>query len=209
MFKKLTCAAFLTVSAAMAQANIIEGFENVSDLASKGFILQNQSSPAGVNSFFQGNTRVFSAAFGSVNSYLGTSYESAHAGGVVDDWLISPEFSTTAGGVISFYLRGAHESGFSDTFSFGMSTGGTAEADFALGAATIAPTDAWTRFTFAFDATQAPASVGRFAIRYTGPADALNYAGIDSLAVELPEPSSLILIGLGLVGLLTTYRKAR
>lgn len=209
MFKKTACAALLTVSAAMAQANIIEGFDNVSDLASKGFILRNTSSPAGVNSFFQGNTQVFSAPFGSANSYLGASYESARAGGTVDDWLISPEFSTTAGGTISFYLRAADESGFSDTFSFGMSTGSTAAADFALGALTIAPRDAWTRFTFTFDATQTPASVGRFAIRYAGPADALNYVGIDSLAIDLPEPASLMLIGLGLVGLVTTRRKAR
>jgi len=206
MLKTLSCALLLACAGA-AQANVIESFDDVAGLAAKGFILRNASTPAGTNAFFQGNTRVFDAYDGAPNAYLGANYQSAAAGGVIDDWLISPEFSTTSRGTISFYVRAGADPGYLDSFQFGLSTGGTGAADFVLGALTAAPTGDWTRYSLDFAGTGIADSIGRFAIRYTGPADNANYIGIDSLSVQLPEPSAFALLGLGLAGLGVSRRR--
>jgi hypothetical protein len=205
-FKPYACALLLACAGA-AQANIVESFDDVGGLAAKGFILRNASTPVGTNAFFQGNTRVFDAYDGAPNAYLGANYNSAAAGGIIDDWLISPEFSTTSRGTISFYVRAGADPGYLDSFQFGLSTGGTGAADFVLGALTAAPTGDWTRYTLDFAGTGIADSIGRFAIRYTGPADSANYIGIDSLSVQLPEPSAFALLGLGLAGLGVSRRR--
>lgn len=208
MLKTLSCALLLACAGAgAAQANIIESFDDVAGLAAKGFILRNASTPAGTNDFFQGNTRVFGAYDGAPNAYLGANYNSAAAGGVIDDWLISPEFSTTSRGTVSFYVRAGADAGFVDNFQYGLSTGGAGAGDFVLGALTAAPTGDWTRYTLDFAGTGIADSIGRFAIRYTGPADSANYIGIDSLSVQLPEPSAFALLGLGLAGLGVSRRR--
>ncbi|WP_323143358.1 choice-of-anchor J family PEP-CTERM protein [Massilia phyllosphaerae] len=208
MHKTLFCALLLACAGA-AHASIIESFDDVAGLAAKGFILRNASTPAGTNAFFQGNSRVFSAYDGASNAYLGANYDSAAAGGSIDDWLISPEFSTASRGTISFYARAGADPGYVDSFQFGLSTGGTGAADFVLGALTAAPTGDWTRYTLDFAGTGIAGSVGRFAIRYTGPSDSANYIGIDSLSVQLPEPSAIALLGLGLAGVGASRRRAK
>lgn len=211
LLKLLPCAVLLALAGA-AQANIIESFDEVGSLAAKGFILRNASSPAGTNAFFQGNSRVFGAQDGAPGAYIGANYDSAAAGGVIDDWLISPEFSTSTRGTISFYVRGAADPGFLDSFQYGLSTGGIGAGDFVLGALTAAPTGDWTRFSLDFAGTGTAGSVGRFAIRYTGPADSANYIGIDTLAIDtlpLPEPASFALLGLGLAGVAASRCRAK
>jgi len=208
MLKTSLCAALLALGSA-AHANIIESFDDIGSLAAKGFILRNASTPAGTNAFFQGNSRVFGAQAGLPGAYLGANYDSAAAGGAIDDWLISPVFSTSAGGTISFYVRAAPDPGFLDSFQYGLSTGGSGAADFVLGALTVAPTGDWTRYSLDFAGTGAEGSVGRFAIRYTGPADSANYIGIDTLSLPLPEPASFALLGLGLAGVAASRRRVR
>jgi hypothetical protein len=211
MFKPLSCALLLACAGA-AHANLIESFDDVAGLAAKGFILRNASTPAGTNAFFQGNSRVFGAQDGAPGAYLGANYQSAAAGGSIDDWLISPEFSTTSRGTISFYVRAAADAGFVDSFQYGLSTGGTGAADFVLGALTAADTGDWTRYSLDFAGTGAAGSVGRFAFRYTGPADSANYIGIDTLGIDtlpLPEPASFALLGLGLAGVAASRRRVK
>lgn len=208
MLKSLSCALLLACAGA-AQANVTESFDDVAGLAAKGFILRNASTPAGTNAFFQGNTRVFGAYDGAPNAYLGANYNSAAAGGSIDDWLISPAFSTSTGGTISFYVRAAADPGYVDSFQYGLSKGGTGAADFVLGALTVAPTGEWTRYSLGFTGTGVLDTVGRFAIRYTGPADGASYIGIDALSVQLPEPSAFALLGLGLAGVAASRRRVR
>ncbi len=211
MLKTLSCT-FLLATACAAQANVIEGFDDVAGLAAHGFILRNASTPTGANAFFQGNSRVFGAHDGAPTAYLGANYDSAGAGGVIDDWLISPAFSTSGGGVVSFYVRAGAEPGYLDSFQYGLSAGGTGAGDFVLGALATASTGDWTRYSLAFAGTGMPGTVGRFALRYTGPADSANYIGIDTLTIDtlpLPEPASVALLALGLAGVAASRRRKR
>jgi hypothetical protein len=65
---------------------------------------------------------------------------------------------------------------------------------------------AWTEFSSVIDNLPGP-TVARFGFLYMGPADILNYIGIDTLTLiredrpPVPEPGSLLLLGLGLAGL--------
>ena len=96
--------------------------------------------------------------------------------------------------------------GYADQFQFGFSTGSTNVSDFVFGALTTATSD-WTRFTASIKGTGDVTSMGRFAIRYVGTSDSANYIGFDTLAVNVPEPASVMLMGLGLAGLMAARRK--
>ncbi len=210
MFKTTLSALVLMGAAASAQADVLlqENFNNVGGLGAAGWVFNNASAPAGSNSWFQGNADAYAAHAGAANSYISASYGSTAPGGILNNWLITPEFSTAQNVAISLWVRGAGEAGFSDHVSFGLSKGGSAISDFVLQPSFEVAGD-WTKYTFNIGALGA-GTVGRFAINYNGLGDSSNNIGIDTLSVAaVPEPSSFLMLGAGLFAIGALRRRQR
>jgi len=201
---------FAAATAAHAQVVISEGFNNVATLAGSGWILSNASTPLGSTpGWYQGDQGIFAAQAGAPQAYLAANFNNAAAGGTLANWLISPTFSTQDAGWVSFYVRAEVLPDFSDKLKWGFSHGGSSFADFALGSEHTIGAD-WNQVLINF-AAQGAGSTGRFAIVYTGAADASNYVGVDTFTVAIPEPETwaLMLAGLAGLGVMKRRRAAR
>lgn len=201
----LSLAAFAPLAVRAAGVEVLnEGFANVPGLS--GWVQVNQSVPPGTG-WFQGNAAVFAAQAGAADSYAATNYLGAQYGmGSVDNWLITPVLNLTGTTTLSFFTRAASDPGFADKIEVRFSSGsGTDTATFTTLLSTIGPSgypQDWTQYTLnmMFD------GAGRFAFRYLGDADTLNYIGIDTVKVvtAVPEPELylMFMVGLGTLGLL-------
>ncbi len=209
MKKALVGLAFSAVAmSAQAGALVKEGFDDVSTLAAKGWVLTNASTPSGlVENWFQGDQSKFRSLSGARESYIAGNYNLAAAGGTLDSWLITPEFSLEQGATLSFWARGEAAAGYSDLLSFAASSGSSALTAFSTAPSFTVATNGWTRYVVSLGKGE---GTGRFAIRYTGAADASNYVGIDSLLVaEIPEPSTMAILFAGAMGLMMSRRRKR
>jgi hypothetical protein len=111
--------------------------------------------------------------------------------------------------VLSFYTRHDALPGFNDLLEVRYAAGASTDvADFTTLLTTVGgtagyPTD-WRQFT----ATVTNEGSGRFAFRYLGPADILNYVGLDTVSVvtAVPEPAHWMMLALGL-GMITLLRR--
>jgi len=191
--------------AAVGTTVLDEGFDDINVL--EGWSQVNDSEPQG-QGWFQGNGGLFPAQSGSADSYIAANFLSADNGaGNVDSWLISPLLNLTGTTVLSFFSRSAGTPGYSDQLEVRFDEGfGTFDTLLAtVGGVDIYPTS-WTAFT----ATLNLEGSGRFAFRYLGDADALDYIGVDSVKVltAVPEPSSWLMIAIGLAGVGALRRKA-
>ncbi len=204
----LSLAAVGATSARAAGVEVLnEGFDNVAGLA--GWAQVNRSVPAGTG-WFQGNPALFPAQSGAADAYAAANFLSAANGsGSVDNWLITPVLDLSGTTVLSFYTRHDALPGFNDLLEVRYAAGtGTDMADFTTLLATVGgtagyPTD-WQQFT----ATVTNTGNGRFAFRYLGPADTLNYVGLDTVSVvtAVPEPAHWMMLALGL-GMITLLRR--
>ena len=201
----LASALALAGTAHAASSTLVsEGFDSVSTLASHGWVLTNNSTAGGTTGWFQGLDSQFPSHSGT-DSYAAANFNNAPGGGTIDNWLISPEFSTATRGYVSIWLRGAADDGFADTVKFGFSNGSSDTSAFATGALVTATGD-WTQYTFAF----AAGSTGRFAVEYTGLAEVSDYVGVDTLRIAaVPEPATWALFALGLAGVVARRRSTR
>ncbi|MFC5481209.1 choice-of-anchor J domain-containing protein [Massilia suwonensis] len=211
MMKKALVALAISGMAMSAQAGDImikEGFENVFSLPGKGWVFNNASTPGGAtNGWTQGTTAEFEAHEGSPASFAGANFASAPEGGELNAWLISPEFMTTWGNTVSFWLRGAASEDYSDQIAFGLSQGGSELIDFAMNPAFTVSQDGWTQYTFEIKAREGKA---RLAFQYLGAADASNYVGLDSLVIaDIPEPASAAILLAGAMGMVMSRRRKR
>jgi len=215
MMKKALFALAISGAMASAQAGVLveEGFDSVSSLQSKGWVLNNAGTPGGLtNTFFQGDQSQFEARSGAPESYAAANYNSAAAGGTLSNWLITPEFSTALGASVSFWLRAGEALDFTDQVSFGFSDGSSALGAFSLSQAVTVAAGEWVNYVFNIAATEGTA---RFAIQYTGLADFSNYVGVDDLvisevdAAEVPEPASILILAAGAMGLAAARRRKR
>ena len=211
-FLTLFASAALTLSAcAHAETpptSLTEGFDNVSSL--DGWIINNVN--AGATSRFQGNTGAFAAQAGAANSYVAANFNAGTPfGGAIDNWLISPELTLAGTTRVTFYTRNSAEEGFdNDTLGLLFSAGaGSAITGFKTSLlsvdSTAYPGD-WTKYTVDFTGS----GTGRFAFHYTGDYDSSSYIGIDSLTISaVPEPSSWLMLGLGMAGVGLMARRSR
>ncbi|XYJ09102.1 choice-of-anchor J domain-containing protein [Telluria sp. B2] len=186
-----------------------EGFGNLAGLP--GWTLVNNSDPAG-STWFQGNADIFGAQSGAANSYAAASFLGAANGfGTVDNWLITPVLSLSGLTNLSFYTTHEATPGFADYLEvrWAPGNGGGTDAFSTLltsfgGAGASYPTD-WTRWSTDLNFQ----GEGRFAFRYTGDANSLNYIGLDTVRVvtAVPEPSLYVMLALGLGALSFMRRK--
>jgi hypothetical protein len=219
----LAAVASCTVMASAGAAPLLsEGFDNIAALPASGWVLQNNSSPPGTTSWFQGDPALFAAPSGPANSYIAANFNNAAYGGRVSNWLITPELALNNGESMNFALRLLGE-GFLDRVEVYLSTSG-ASTDVGSSASS---TGAFT-FLAAFDSTvdtgwvgrsvlvnglTAPAS-GRFAFRYVVDDTSANgdYIGIDAVSVNaaaIPEPGVMALVLLGSCAMVGVRRRLR
>ncbi len=184
-----------------------EDFDNISQL--NGWVLTNASDIAG-QSWFQGNTGVFSAHSGAADSYIAANFLST-GGNTVDNWLISPTLTLNSASSLSFFTR-TDIAGFNDKLEVRFSSGsGTDLSSFSTVLTTVGGDGSYPDNGFQQFVASLPVSgTGRFAFRYTGAALDANYIGIDSVRVAaVPEPETYAMMGLGLVALALVRRKAK
>jgi hypothetical protein len=204
MMKKTLCALALIGAAAISQAATTEGFEAVGGLEAKGWVFHNASAPGGSTNWYQGDVGQFSAQAGPDDSYIAANYNSAAAGGTIDNLFMTSLFSTTNFGAVSFWARAGNDPLYSDSLSFSLFD--AAGNVIGLPQEFVVPTDAWHQYTLNFAGTGAE-TMARFGVRYTGAADTSNYVGVDSLQIDLPEPATPLMLGIGFLGLLAARRR--
>jgi hypothetical protein len=209
--KLLASAALLLAALGVASAHaagteiLHEDFADVAALS--GWTQVNQSVPPG-SGWFQGNTGLFTAYSGAPDSYAAANFlGAANGSGNVDSWLITPLLDLSGLTTLSFFTRSAGDAGFADLlevrFAYGAGSDPSAFGTLltTVGGTAAYPTD-WQQISASFDATGS----GRFAFRYTGPADSLSYIGLDAVSVvtAVPEPASwaMLAAGMGLLGLM-------
>jgi hypothetical protein len=185
-----------------------EGFGSVSGL--NGWVQVNHSTPPG-NGWFQGNAGLFSAQGGAADSYAAANFlGAANGSGNVDNWLITPTLDLSGTTVLSFFTRNDSPPGFSDLLEVRFSSGsGFDPSGFTTLLGTLGGNGDYPTSWQAFTATLEASGSGRFAFRYVGPADSLNYVGLDTVSVvtAVPEPSGWMMLALGM-GLLPLLGRA-
>lgn len=213
---------FVILFSANADASLLlsENFDNISTLPGSGWVLTNNSSPAGTTSWFQGNTAVFNAQAGAADSYVAANFNNADFGGTISNWLLTPSLTFNNGDLITFYTRSAAtlpdrlEVRLSGNGS-GSDVGATATSvgDFTTSLLAINPTLAnngypsdWTLETIILSGLGGPVT-GRIGFRYFISDTSINgdYIGIDNLTITssdqgaIPELGTLPYLCVGLV----------
>lgn len=181
-----------------------EGFEDLNTL--EGWSQYNYSYPQG-QGWFQGASGIFAAQAGSPASYAANNFLGAQNGaGSVDSWLISPLLKLTGTTQLSFFTRTAGTPGYRDQLEVRFDAG---FGSFDTLLATVGGIDTYPGGWTAFNASLNLEGSGRFAFRYVGNADALDYIGVDTVKVmtAVPEPSSWLMLVLGLAGVGALRRK--
>lgn len=205
-------------SAQAAATLISEGFDNLGTLGGSGWLAGNFSAPAGSTGWFQGNSGAFGGHSGGATSYIAANFNNAAPGGTIYNWLVTPTFSTTYNGVLSFFTRTDELLGlFGDRLEVRFNgTGSTNLADFVTVLSINGNQDVdgypdnWTEFSTSWAGTGG-ATLGRYAFVYSvSDSNNANYIGIDTVTVALPEPASLALVlgALGGLGFASRRRKA-
>jgi hypothetical protein len=204
-----------------------ENFDSVAALSGGGWTLANQSSPTGVTTWFQGNAGVFAAQSGAADSYVAANFLGAAYGGALSEWLITPVLDLKNLDILTFYTR-VGTSGFGDRLELRLSDAGAASnigaTETSVGTFTNLLAviddndplgqpypDDWAQINVIVSGLAGPTSA-RLAFRYVASDTSVfaDYIGIDSVEVQsVPEPSTLTLSALGLIGAARSWRRRR
>ncbi len=193
-----------------AEVNIFEdsfdGDNSVAALETRGWTVIDEDSGGSTAAWYQGQITVFSAYAGPNDTgYVAANYSGGNASGVIDQWLISPEITVTAGDLLTFYHQ-SPVSSWNDSINVYVSpTGGATIPDFTVEwGRYVTSQGAWALWSEAFPAS----GTVRFAIRYyiSDNVANSNFIGIDELAVFTPaatlEPPTNLTASTGLVGMI-------
>ena len=83
-----------------------EGFDDVSNLVSRGWFMQNNSQPGpGTTGWFQGNTAVFPAQSGAADSYIAANFNNGTGASTISNWLLTPPLNNVSWMSVSFDTR--------------------------------------------------------------------------------------------------------
>jgi hypothetical protein len=204
--------AFLICAVPALSATIPGGdFSDAGALAGLGWSIVNNSSPAGLTTWFQGNPAIFTAHEGADDDYLAANFLAAEYGGDVSLWLITPVLTFVPGDVLTFYTRDAGNP-FGNSMEVRLSTNGsssdvgsstTSVGDFTTLLGAVNPLRADSGYPASWTALDLPIAAGghgRVAFRYLVTDTAIHgdYIGLDSVGIStsaVPEPSALLLAG--------------
>ncbi len=191
-FRVATSILVAGASASACAQSFVENFDDITLLAGNGWFIQNNSTPVGSISWFQGTATTatptpgpFDAYNGAANSYIGVNFNSTGSTGTISNWLMAPNRTFRNGDVFQFYTRkptiGAGQTDYPDRLEVRLSTNGastnvgtgaTAVGDFTTLMLSINPTlvanvypQVWTQYTITMSGLPAPTS-GRLAFRY-------------------------------------------
>ncbi|MBU4539206.1 MAG: choice-of-anchor J domain-containing protein [Weeksellaceae bacterium] len=189
---KLLLSFFLFCTQLNFAQTFTESFDNITTLAANGWSLQNNSTPVGSLSWFQGTATTatptpgpFNAYNGAANAYIAANFNSTGSTGTISNWLITPNRVLRNGDVFTFYTRkptiGGGQTDYADRLEVRMSTNGAstnvgtgaaAVGDFTTLLLSINPTlvanvypQVWTKYTITVSGLPSPTS-GRIAFRY-------------------------------------------
>lgn len=203
-----TAALLCSSLSAQAQVALAEGFDNVAGLADAGWLFVN-TSPSPGTTWFQGNSGIFTSASGAPDSYAAANFLGTNAtSGPVSNWLITPQLLLDATSTVSMAIRTAGDN-FLDRIEVRMSTTGVAPADFTtlVGSYSATTDEGWVTPTWGVNLNVATPVYIAFRYTIDDVATAGNYLGIDNVSITaVPEPASMLLLGLGVAGLLARRR---
>lgn len=204
---KNTFCFFLLILPFLGFSQILEeGFDNIQTLQNDGWTLTNQSEPAGILGWFQGNSgQAFNSHEGADNSYIAASYENTDAsGGIISNWLITPIVEVKDGDLLSFWTRVPEGSIWNDRLEVRMSSGELSvpqngaddigsfdQLDLVLNDdMDLSYPEEWTKFEIIVSGVGSSPQEVNFAFRYhvdNTSGEETNYIGIDSVVIEEGE----------------------
>ena len=169
----------------------MNGDNTVAGLEARGWTILNEDGGGTTAPFYQGTIAVFPAYEGPDTGYVAANYNGAN-GFLIDQWLISPEITVTAGDTLSFWHRSIDANPFDDSIYVKLSTtAGITPAAFDVTWGRYLVSEAgWSKWVGVFPTS----GTVRFAVQYYivdgGPSgNNSNFIGLDLFEVVSPiEP---------------------
>lgn len=121
LYLKLLLSVFLFCAQMNFAQSFSQNFDDITTLSASGWVMQNNSSPVGSLSWFQGTSTTatptpgpFNSFNGAANSYIAVNFNSTGSTGTISNWLMTPNRTLRNGDVFTFYTRKPTIGGGSD-----------------------------------------------------------------------------------------------